>query len=73
MASTSRIRGTFATTTSSSVRSEAASTGRAAFLFPAGTTVPDKGTPPSITNFSMRRLRAGRVGSAEGWAGSRLG
>ena len=28
--------------------------GRAAFLLPAGTTVPDSGTPPSMTNFSMR-------------------
>src|SRR3954451_22755797 len=53
IASTSRMRGTFSTTTSSSVRTEAASTGKAAFLFPAGTTVPDSGTPPSITNFSI--------------------
>ena len=30
-----------------------ASSGSAAFLFPAGTTVPDSGTPPSITNFSI--------------------
>ena len=30
-----------------------ASSGSAAFLFPAGTTVPDSGTPPSMTNFSM--------------------
>src|SRR5215213_8829813 len=71
IASTSRMRGTFSTTTSSSVRTEAASTGRAAFLLPAGTTVPDSGTPPSITNFSMRRLRAGLVGGSGGWAGGR--
>src|ERR671935_764136 len=71
MASTSRIRGTLETTTSSSVSSEAARTGKAAFLLPAGTTVPDSGVPPSITNFSMRRVRAGLVGSSDAWAGSR--
>src|SRR4051794_11648408 len=71
IASTSRMRGTFSTTTSSSVRTEAASTGRAAFLLPAGTTVPDSGPPPSITNFSMRRLRAGLGGGSGGWAGGR--
>ena len=54
MASTSRIRGTLRSTTSSSVRSVAASAGRAAFLLPAGTTVPDSGWPPSMMNFSMR-------------------
>ncbi len=43
MASTSRMRGTLRSTTSSSVRSVAASAGRAAFLLPAGTTVPDSG------------------------------
>ena len=53
IASTSRIRGTFAITTSSSVRTEAARMGRAPFLFPAGVTVPDSGTPPSITNFCI--------------------
>src|SRR3954464_8220280 len=72
IASTSRMRGTFSTTPSSSVRTEAASTGSAAFLLPAGTTVPDSGTPPSITNFSMRRVRAGLVGSSDGWAGGRV-
>ena len=41
--STSRMRGTLPTTTSSSVRSEAASIGSAAFLLPAGTTVPESG------------------------------
>ena len=40
---------------------QAARSGRAAFLLPAGTTVPDSGTPPSMTNFSIRG------GSA--WAG----
>ena len=34
--------------------------GFAAFLLPAGWTVPDSGTPPSITNFSMSRLRLPR-------------
>ena len=41
-------------TTSSRVRSDAASAGRAAFLFPAGTIVPARGVPPSMMNFSMR-------------------
>src|SRR4051794_37164478 len=53
MASTSRIRGTLRSTTSSSVRRHAASTGSAAFLLPAGTTVPERGYPPSMKNFSM--------------------
>ena len=54
IASTSRIRGMLRSTTSSSVRSVAASAGRAAFLLPAGTMVPDSGWPPSMMNFSMR-------------------
>src|SRR6266508_1898001 len=37
----------------SSVSSEAANKGKAAFLFPAGVTSPSNGTPPSITNLSM--------------------
>src|SRR5215218_3126797 len=37
----------------SSVSRHAASSGRAAFLLPAGTTVPDSGTPPSMTSFSI--------------------
>ena len=59
IASTSRMRGTLRTITSSSVRTLAARIGSAPFLFPAGTIVPDSGTPPSMTNFSMsfgRRL-----------------
>src|SRR5213592_3803311 len=65
IASTSRMRGTLRTTTSSAVRADAARMGNAAFLLPAGMTVPDSGTPPSMTNFSMR----GRVrGRTEGWA-----
>ena len=70
IASTSRMRGMLRSTTSSSVRSVAARAGRAAFLLPAGTTVPDSGWPPSMTNFSMReppsrgreRLRKGSEG-----------
>src|SRR4051812_30918059 len=50
---TSRMRGTFETTTSSSVSKQAARIGSAAFLLPAGVTLPDSGTPPSMTNFSM--------------------
>src|SRR3954452_23918904 len=53
-ASVSRIRGTLCRVTRSSVSSAQASSGSAAFLFPAGTTVPESGTPPSITNFSIR-------------------
>jgi len=53
IAVTSRMRGTLRTTTSSSVRTQAARMGRAAFLLPAGVTVPDTATPPSMRNFSM--------------------
>src|SRR5947209_8675540 len=53
MASTSLIRGTLRRTTSSSVSRQAARIGSAPFLLPAGVIVPDSGTPPSITNFSM--------------------
>ena len=55
IASTSLIRGTLPTTTSSSVSSALARIGNAPFLFPAGRIVPDSGTPPSITNFSIFR------------------
>src|ERR1019366_5432607 len=66
IASTSRIRGTLRTSTSSSVRIAEARIGRAPFLFPAGTIVPESGAPPSMTNFSMscvrdRRPRTGSV------------
>ena len=65
IASTSRMRGTLRTTTSSAVRADAARMGRAPFLLPAGTMVPDNGAPPSITNFSMRgAVRGGPEGSA---------
>src|SRR4051794_8718641 len=65
IASTSRMRGTLRTTTSSAVRADAARMGRAAFLLPAGMTVPDNGVPPSMTNFSMRgRVRGRAEGSA---------
>src|SRR4051794_383899 len=65
IASTSRMRGTLRTTTSSAVRADAARMGRAAFLLPAGTTVPDNGWPPSMTNFSIRgRVRGRPEGSA---------
>ena len=53
IASTSRMRGTLRTTTSSSVRRDDARIGSAPFLLPAGTIVPESGTPPSMTNFSM--------------------
>src|SRR5829696_3785616 len=54
IAPTSRIRGTFRSSTGSLVSSEAASAGSAAFLLPAGTMVPERGAPPSMMNFSMR-------------------
>src|SRR3954467_4497407 len=50
----SRMCGMLCRITSSSVSNEHASSGSAAFLFPAGTTVPESGAPPSITNFSIR-------------------
>src|ERR671915_183803 len=56
IACTSRIRGVFRSTTSSLVSSVAASAGSAAFLLPAGTTVPERGVPPSMMNFSMREV-----------------
>ena len=56
MASTSRMIGTLCSTISSEVRRLQASSGSAAFLLPAGTIVPDSGTPPSMTNFSTGRL-----------------
>ena len=59
--STSRIRGTLFTTTSSSVRSAAARIASAPFLLPAGVIVPDRGTPPSMTNFSMSCTRRRRT------------
>ena len=68
IAPTSLIFGTLRTTTSSSVRTEAARMGRAPFLLPAGTIVPDSAMPPSMTNFSMSgRLPATGAGP-EGWA-----
>src|SRR5690242_14153896 len=65
IASTSRMRGTLRTTTSSVVRTDAARMGRAPFLLPAGTTVPHRGTPPSMTNFSISgRARGARTGGS---------
>ena len=58
IASVSRMRGTLAISTRSSVRRLAASSGRAAFLFPAAWMVPESGTPPSMTSFSMVERRA---------------
>ena len=56
------MRGTFHTTTSSSVSTLAARMGRAPFLLPAGTTVPESEAPPWSRNFSM----SGRVVPAAG-------
>jgi len=47
--STSRMRGTFSSTTGCSVRSAAHTIGSAAFLFPDGRMVPDSRWPPSTT------------------------
>ncbi len=64
IASTSLMRGTLRTSTSSPVSTAQARIGSAPFLFPAGTIVPESGTPPSMTNFSMsfRRRRGARTG-----------
>ena len=59
-------RGTLRRTTSSSVRRAQARSGSAAFLLPAGTSVPDSGTPPSMTNFSMRAGCAGAGANGRG-------
>src|ERR1700751_3735105 len=53
IASTSLIRGTLRRITSSSVSRHAARIGSAPFLLPAGVMVPERGLPPSITNFSI--------------------
>ena len=66
IAPTSLILGTLRTTTSSSVRTEAARMGRAPFLLPAGTIVPDSAMPPSMTNFSIERAPSGDGSWAEG-------
>src|SRR4249919_2350955 len=50
--STSRIRGTFASITGSSVSRQAARIGSAPFLFPAAAIRPERGWAPSITNDS---------------------
>src|SRR6187200_3023498 len=52
--STSRIRGTFDTTTGAVASTVAARIGSAPFLLPAARTVPDTGRPPSMTNDCMR-------------------
>ncbi len=63
IASTSRMRGTLRSTTSWSVSSDAARAGSAAFLLPAGVMVPERGEPPSMMNFCMRRSVEGRSAS----------
>src|SRR4051812_20480543 len=68
MASASRIRGTLCRTTSSSVRRAQAMSGSAAFLLPAGTRVPDSGTPPWMTNFSIGERGVPAASAAEGRA-----
>ena len=63
------ILGTLRITTSSSVSSADARIGSAPFLLPAGTIVPDNGTPPWMTNFSMSeglRRTAGTGGTSRG-------
>ena len=49
----SMMSGTFSSTTSWSVRMQAAIIGRIAFLFPEARTVPRSGMPPSISNVDM--------------------
>src|SRR5688572_29305585 len=58
--STSRMRGTLRRTTGSSVSTQAAIIGKAAFLFPAAVMRPDSGCPPSITKDSPN-LSATRI------------
>src|SRR5436190_14069769 len=53
IASTSRMRGTLRSSTGASASSEAAITGRAPFLLPAGRTVPFSGRPPLMTKLSI--------------------
>ena len=60
--SVSRIRGTFLSTTSSSVSRQAARIGKAAFLLPAAVISPESGGPPLITNFSI-----GAEGNCSRW------
>ena len=50
---TSMMSGTLSSTTSWSVRIQAAIMGRMAFLLPEARTVPLNGTPPSISNVDM--------------------
>ena len=52
MTCTSRMSGTFSSTTSSSVSRQAARMGRAAFLLPLGTIVPERARPPRMTSLS---------------------
>ena len=63
--STSPIRGTLRSTTGSSVSMQAASIGSAAFLLPEGVRVPFNGTPPLITNWSIRQGLYARVFGSE--------
>ena len=72
IASTSLIRGTLRRITSSSVSRQAARIGSAPFLLPAGTIVPDSGTPPSITNFSIS-VAASRGAGQRSWCAAMLG
>jgi hypothetical protein len=62
--STSRMRGTFTSSTGSSVRTDAARIGSAPFLFPAARTVPSSGTPPSMTKDSVTASAARVCGTA---------
>src|SRR5919109_1920448 len=72
MVSTSRIAGTFVSVTGSSVRSAAATIGRAAFLFPAARIDPSSGRPPSMTKDSIK-VSATSVSGTELHRGRRTG
>src|SRR5262249_26335444 len=52
---TSRMRGTVSIAVSPEARSDAARTGSASFLLPAGVTVPQSGRPPSTMKRSAER------------------
>ena len=62
MVSTSRMRGTFSMVQGASARRVAARIGRAAFLLPAGRTVPRSGRPPETTNVAA--MGVGSYGAA---------
>src|SRR5829696_1429279 len=66
--STSRMLGTLRSTTGSSASNDAATMGRAAFLFPAGRMVPLSGCPPLMTKLSMTLPAPAAVGGTAAYS-----